>query len=156
MRKKRRIWKQVKKTKNPSAQLPNISRKITERCVFFLKKHLLAKTLQKEQRTFLFIIAPVVIAPLIGLVLFQWVRLQEDITKQQQILTRELAIEEEISKLTNILRIHPGYRDAYFARAVFEYQLGQMNAAWEDVGKTLVIDPMFQKGKDFQKFLFSQ
>lgn len=48
---------------------------------------------------------------------------------------------------------YPTYRDAYFEEALFAYQLGEKQKAWDLVDQALRIDPNFAQGKAFKIFL---
>ena len=63
---------------------------------------------------------------------------------QQQVYWEKIAVE------------HPGYRDAYFQLAILSYQLGEKVKATEYLDQTMLIDPNFAAGKEFQKELQEQ
>jgi tetratricopeptide (TPR) repeat protein len=52
-----------------------------------------------------------------------------------------------------IIDKYDGYKDAYFQKALLEYNLGQIDKAKEDNAKALLLDPNFTDAKKLETVL---
>lgn len=62
-------------------------------------------------------------------------------------------IKAEIQEWEKVLEEKPDYRDAYLQIAVLNWQIYKETEAREAVNKALELDPNFEAGKKFKKFL---
>lgn len=69
----------------------------------------------------------------------------------QTVRHEELLIQKQYWE--DVLRRHPGYRDASFKLAALSYQLGLMDQAGEYIDQVLQIDPNFKPGRVFKEKL---
>lgn len=62
---------------------------------------------------------------------------------------RRSQLEQERVYWDQVVKEHPGYRDANFQLSVISYQLGDLANARHYLQQALHIDPNFQEGKEF-------
>lgn len=62
-------------------------------------------------------------------------------------------VQSDISFWKNVVVQKPDYRDAYLELAILEYKLGDKEQAKFYLDKSLILDPNFQKGREFQKII---
>lgn len=119
--------------KLPAIQFPRISRFITERGIKYGKIALFS----------------LVVMVLMSLIVIKLVELREELILVQLYESRREELVEEKSYWEDVLKRHPGYRDAAFKLAVVSLQLGLTNEAKNYIDLTLKIDPNFKEGRAF-------
>jgi len=82
--------------------------------------------------------------------------LYKDIKDQQTIEKERKDVISKIQYWQGIVDKYKDYRDAYFQLAVLEYRLKNFDKAKAYLSKTLLIDPNFEKGREFEKILNSK
>ena len=128
-----------KKSFKDTIRFPSIPRFITERSLAFIKSVFFGLTV-----TFLIFAILIRLAQLRQGVII----MQENSLKRQEIVTEKNYWED-------VLKRHPGYRDASFKLAVLSLRLGQRDEARKYSNLTLQIDPNFKEGRIFaQKLRF--
>lgn len=66
---------------------------------------------------------------------------------------QESYIREERTYWEDVVKRHPGYRDAYFKLAILSFQLGEREKAKEYLQEVFLIDPNFEEGRKLAKEL---
>jgi tetratricopeptide (TPR) repeat protein len=131
-------------------QFPNIYRRITERLSFSLSWQ--AK-LDKKPGTLLtlasilFSMVLIVGIVIFGLKIYQNFSLALALNMQRQNL------QSEINFWQSVTAKFDGYKDAYFQKALLEYNLGQIQQAKLDNLKALQLDPNFEDARKLEVVL---
>lgn len=89
---------------------------------------------------------------IIGIIL-QSLSLYSGLQEQRKIEGERNKTEKELVFWKNSLTKYQNYRDIYLKIASLEYQLGDTDAAKEDLNKALEIDPNFEKSRELQKIV---
>jgi len=126
-----------KSFKSPIIRFPRISRFITERWVSI----------------FGLVIFGLISSFLVGAIIFRLGELREGLVIVGVNSSRREELLREKSYLEDVLKRHPGYRDAAFKLAVVSLQLGLTNEAKIYNDLTLQIDPNFKQGREFMERL---
>lgn len=129
--------KKPKSTLATRLQSPRISRFITERWISISG----------------LMIFGLVTSFLVGAIILRLGELREGLIVVSVNSSRRQELLGEKSYWEDVLKRHPGYRDAAFKLAVLSLQLGQENEAKIYNDLALQIDPNFKQGRDFVKRL---
>ena len=89
---------------------------------------------------------------LIGIII-QSLGLYSGLQAQREIEEQRSKTEKELALWKNSLSKYKNYRDIYLKIASLEYQLGDKEAAREDLNKALEIDPNSEKGRQLEKIV---
>ena len=84
-----------------------------------------------------------------SLIVIKLVELREELILVQLYESKREELVEEKSYWEDVLKRHPGYRDAAFKLAVLSFQLGSQDQARKYIDLTLQIDPNFKQGRVF-------
>jgi tetratricopeptide (TPR) repeat protein len=142
--------KQAKRKKAPPVkkpQFPNIYRIITERLSFKL-----AWQPKLNKNTFLVLASISLLISLVlvaGIVVFT-VKTYQNLDQAIQINNQRQILQGKINFWQSIIDKYDGYKDAYFQKALLEYNLGQIQKAKEDNLKALLLDPNFEDAKKLE------
>ncbi|MGA2911790.1 MAG: tetratricopeptide repeat protein [Candidatus Levyibacteriota bacterium] len=131
-------------------QFPNIYRFITEKLSFRLPWQ------PKLSKMAFLVLASISI--LISLVLVVGIAIFVVITYQNfsqvnQINNQRQVLQGKVNFWQSISDKYDGYKDAYFQKAVLEYNLGQIDKARQDNLKALLLDPNFTDAKKLEAVL---
>ncbi len=96
---------------------------------------------------FVGILAVLIAVLIISLDLYSNFRQQKSLTQERMGVLRQVAFWQ------NELKTHPNYRDAYFSLALLNFQLRDLEASRENLGKALSLDPNFEKGRELEEIL---
>ena len=147
------IRKPVKKgigDSGKTSQFPNIYRRITEKPAFSLSwKPKLSKITVLVLASALIVISLILIA---GIVVFT-VKTYQNLDQAIQINNQRQILQGKINFWQSIIDKYDGYKDAYFQKALLEYNLGQIQKAKEDNLKALLLDPNFEDAKKLEMAL---
>jgi tetratricopeptide (TPR) repeat protein len=131
-------------------QFPNIYRFITEKLSFRLSwQPKLTKI------TFLALASISVLISLVlcvGVVIFA-VQTYQNFNQVIQINNQRQVLQGKVNFWQSISDKYDGYKDAYFQKAVLEYNLGQIDKARQDNLKALLLDPNFADAKKLEAVL---
>lgn len=132
MSKKKKFYK---KTKIKKKELPKNSRTITEKLV-------------NDHSMFLLGLVGIICAiVIVSYDLHRSYSYHSDILRERSDVVSSLNFwnREVIDK--------PDYRDGYFSLSLIYYQLGDIDRSIENLDKSLEIDPNFERGNEFRKYL---
>jgi tetratricopeptide (TPR) repeat protein len=131
-------------------QFPNIYRRITEKLSFRLPWQ------PKLSKIAFFVLASVSVAISLilvaGIVVFA-LHTYQNLGQVIQISHQRQNLQRKINFWQAIIDKYDGYKDAYFQKAVLEYNLGQISKAKEDNLKALLLDPNFADAKKLEAVL---
>jgi len=116
----------------PRLKFPRISRFITERWISILG----------------LVIFGLITSFLVGAIIFRLGELRENLAIVSVNSTKRQELLEEKKYWEDVLKRHPGYRDAAFKLAVLSLQLGLKSDAKKYNDQVLQIDPNFKPGRD--------
>jgi tetratricopeptide (TPR) repeat protein len=134
-------------------QFPNIYRIITERPLFRLSwRPKLSKITFLALASISILISLVLLAG-IGILTVQ---VAQDFGQITQINAQRQALQGKANFWQSIIDKYDGYKDAYFQKALLEYNLGQIDKAKEDNLKALLLDPNFTDAKKLKTVLDSK
>jgi len=88
----------------------------------------------------------------IGIAFFA-VKTYQDLTQVAQINSQRQNLQGKANFWQAIIDKYDGYKDAYFQKAVLEYNLGQITKAKDDNQKALLLDPNFADAKKLETVL---
>jgi tetratricopeptide (TPR) repeat protein len=149
-------FKNIKQAKRKKAlpvkkpQFPNIYRRITERLSFKLAwQPKLSKITVLVLASISLLISLVLVA---GIVVFT-VKTYQNMNQAIQINNQRQTLQGKINFWQSIIDKYDGYKDAYFQKALLEYNLGQIQKAKEDNLKALLLDPNFEDAKKLEMAL---
>jgi tetratricopeptide (TPR) repeat protein len=134
-------------------EFPNIYRFITERLSFRL-------SWQPKLSKFAFL-ALASASILISFVLvvgigFFGLKTYQNLNQVMQISNQRQNLQGKANFWQSIINQYDGYKDAYFHKALLEYNLGQFDKAKEDNSKALLLDPNFTDAKKLESVLNSK
>jgi tetratricopeptide (TPR) repeat protein len=157
--------KQTKRKKAPSAvkskqkkvgdsgkkqQFPNIYRFITERLAFRLSwRPKLSKLAFLALASISILISLILLAGII----FFGVKTYQDLNQAIRINDQRQSLQGKANFWQSIINQYDGYKDAYFQKALLEYNLGQIDKAKQDNLKALMLDPNFSDAKKLEVVL---
>lgn len=132
------------------SQFPSIYRRITERFSFRLPW-------QAKPNNLAFLILAsasilISVALLIGIVFFG-LKTYQNSTQVIQINNQRQNLQNKISFWQSVNSKFNGYKDAYFQKALLEYQLNDIKQAKLDNQKALQLDPNFTDAKQLEEVL---
>jgi tetratricopeptide (TPR) repeat protein len=131
-------------------QFPNIYRIITEKLTFRLSwQPKLSKVALLALASMAILISLVLV---IGIAFFA-VKTYQDLTQVAQINSQRQNLQGKANFWQAIIDKYDGYKDAYFQKAVLEYNLGQITKAKDDNQKALLLDPNFADAKKLETVL---
>lgn len=126
-----------KSFKLPTIQFPRIPRFITE----------------SSLPSFKFVLFGLVTTLLVAGIVLRLAQIQQGVAAMQlnNLKRQELLLEKNYWQ--DVIRRHPGYRDATFKLAVLSLRLGQKDDAKMYIDQTLQIDPNFKAGRELAQRL---
>jgi tetratricopeptide (TPR) repeat protein len=139
-------------------QFPSISRRITERLVFFRPPKLtISLSRQSKLYKFLFITAAsivfvIIVILIIGISYFS-VESYQAYGKITQINIQRQKIQGKINFWQSVAQKYDGYKDAYFQMAVLDYALGNFQKAKDENAEALILDPNFGDARKLEVIL---
>ncbi len=140
------IRKPVKKGTGDSGkrlQFPSIYRRITERLSFNLNWQ------SKPLIITSFITSAILI---IGILFFSF-KTYQNLNSALRLNAQRQNLQSKINFWQSITDKFDGYKDAYFQKALLEYNLGQIQKAKEDNLKALQLDPNFEDARKLEVVL---
>lgn len=133
-------------------QFPSIYRRITEKLKFRLSWQ------PKPNEYVIFVLSLVSVAVstvlIIGIVFFVLMVYQNTVLTVNTVNQRQ-NIENKINFWQSVIDKYDGYKDAYFQKALLEYQLKDFSEAKIDNQKALLLDPNFEDAKKLENVLGS-
>ena len=133
-----------------TSQFPNIYRIITEKLSFRLLWR------PKPSKIVVLALASISIfisAVLLAGIIFFGVRVYHNSSQAIQINNQRQSLQSKANFWQAIIDKYDGYKDAYFQKALLEYNLGQIDKAKEDNAKALLLDPNFTDAKKLETVL---
>jgi len=134
-------------------QFPSIYRRITENPSFSLSWQ--AKL---SKITFLALASVSILISLILIVgiVFFGTKVYQSSSQIVKIANQRQDLQSKANFWQSIVDKYDGYKDAYFQKALLEYNLGQIDKAKEDNTKALLLDPNFSDAKKLETILNSK
>jgi tetratricopeptide (TPR) repeat protein len=131
-------------------QFPNIYRFITERLSFRL--------IWQSKLSKMAFLALASISILISLVLLVGIgffsfKTYQDLNQAIQVNDQRQILQGKSNFWQSIINRYDGFKDAYFQKALLEYNLGQIDKAKQDNLKALLLDPNFTDAKKLEVVL---
>jgi tetratricopeptide (TPR) repeat protein len=131
-------------------QFPNIYRLITEKLSFRLSwQPKLSKLAILVLASISFLLS---LALVVGIVVFA-VQVYQNTLQAVQINNQRQNLQSKVNFWQSIIDKYDGYKDAYFQKALLEYNLGQIDKAKADNAKALLLDPNFADAKKLEVVL---
>lgn len=131
-------------------QFPNIYRFITERLSFRLSwQPKLSKMVVLVLASISFLFSLVLVT---GIAIFA-VQTCQNLTQAVRISDQRQNLQGKANFWQSIIDKYDGYKDAYFQKALLEYNLGQIDKAKSDNEKALLLDPNFTDAKKLESIL---
>lgn len=131
--KPKKVYKKAKPQK--AKQLPNNSRFITE-------------GIDRDE-----VIYFTGIFCILAAILVVSVDLYRNFNEQKRLTNEKIKVLSDLSFWEYQKEERPDYRDAYFNTAILAYRLKDFGKAKENLNQALIIDPNFEEGIEFRKFL---
>lgn len=131
-------------------QFPNIYRRITERFSFSLPW----QAYLDKKLSFLLILASILFSMvlIVGIAIFG-LKIYQDFSLALALNMQRQNLQVEINFWQSIADKFDGYKDAYFQKALLEYNLGQIQQAKADNLKALQLDPNFGDARRLETVL---
>jgi len=131
-------------------QFPNIYRIITEKLTFRLSWQ------PKLSKMTVFVLASISVlislVLVIGIVFFAVISYQ-NLSQVVHVNNQRQDLQGKVNFWQSISDKYDGYKDAYFQKALLEYELGQIDQAKQDNLKALLLDPNFMDAKKLETVL---
>ena len=135
------------------AQFPNIYRFITERLSFRLSWQPKLPRISFIALASISILMSLILVVAIGVFT---VETYQNIGQAIQISNQRQNLQSKANFWQAIIDKYDGYKDAYFQKALLEYNLGQIDKAKQDNAKALLLDPNFIDAKKLEVVLESK
>ena len=81
------------------------------------------------------------------------VKTYQDLNLAMQINNQRQNLQSKANFWQSIINQYDGYKDAYFQKALLEYNLGQIDKAKQDNLKALLLDPNFADARKLEVVL---
>lgn len=131
-------------------QFPNIYRRITEKISLSLPWQPKLSKITVLALASISVLISLVLC--VGIVIFA-VQTYQNFNQVIQINNQRQILQGKVNFWQSISDKYDGYKDAYFQKAVLEYNLGQIAKARQDNLKALLLDPNFADAKKLETIL---